>query len=246
MMSQLLLLQCLLYMNFNGQPVPHFATKHCFAKSSGSRLRAYNHVCNNPGVTQKEVADIKDFFGSTPFTWFVSADDDQTIRVLQEQGLSKVAEFPALCADISTLPVNHGVHNVAILRAENDSEIVLWNALIASMFKYDQVELTRATDYLRHAAGDAITLYVGWHENKPVCAGMAVHHGDIITLHKIGTLPEYRNRGFGYAITHKILHDAALSGCARALLTATSMGKSLYDRFAFIQCGYYHVYALVT
>ncbi len=245
MISPLFLLQCLLYMNFNGQQVYHFTTQHCFAKNSGSRLRAYNHVCNTSGVTSKEVEETKTFFGSTPFAWFVGAGDDQTISMLCNHGLSKVAEFPALCADISVLPQQHSIVDLVLMQVTSESDIAEWNCLVASIYRYDPVELARATEYLCHAGCDAVRLYLGWYENKPVSVGMAIYHGDIVTLHKIGTLPEYRNRGFGYALTHTILLDAVHSGCTMALLTATSMGKSLYDRFGFTQCGFYYVYALV-
>lgn len=85
-------------------------------------------------------------------------------------------------------------------------------------------------------------LYIGYFQGIPAAVGMALNRGDIATLHWIGTLPEYRKKGLGTAITIKALHDLQDAGCSHALLLASALGKPLYERMGFKQYALYHMY----
>ena len=85
-------------------------------------------------------------------------------------------------------------------------------------------------------------LYIGYFQGIPAAVGMALNHGNIATLHWIGTLPEYRKKGLGTAITLKALHDLQAAGCTHALLLSSALGKPIYERMGFKQYMLYHMY----
>ena len=69
-----------------------------------------------------------------------------------------------------------------------------------------------------------------------------MYHEDAVTLHMIGTLPENRSRGLGYAVTHKGLFDVSCNGITKAFLMFSLMGQSLYQKMGFEEYAAYFIY----
>lgn len=78
----------------------------------------------------------------------------------------------------------------------------------------------------------------------PVATTMSVYNQDVVAVHWLGTLPEYRRRGIGYAITHKSLLDAYKQRCREAVLFGSVLGKSVYERIGFRVYAIYNTYGL--
>lgn len=57
----------------------------------------------------------------------------------------------------------------------------------------------------------------------------------IAGLHLVGTIKEYRGRGFGTIMTKNDLYDAKLKGCKLGVLQASEMGKKIYSKIGFIE-----------
>lgn len=245
-MSHLLLLQYLLYLDLVGTGACTITTDHCLAMKSESQLRPYNRVCNRSELTNLEVENIKQFFGVTPFTWVVNAQDESTISVLQQHGLRKVAEFPAMQVDLSNIAEHPHASQLTLSHALLSTEVDAWILCTASIYNYNSAEFTHAISYLRTAGNQAVTLYSGWYDNKQVCTGMMIYHDHMVTLHVIGTVPEYRNRGFGYEFTYRLLRIAADAECTHAILFATPAGTSIHNKCGFTPYANYHFYAPAT
>ena len=57
---------------------------------------------------------------------------------------------------------------------------------------------------------------------------------DAIGLYNVATLPDFRERGYGEAITRFTLHASLLEHPgSRIVLQATGLGQSLYERMGF-------------
>lgn len=82
----------------------------------------------------------------------------------------------------------------------------------------------------RHA--DA-ALYVGYLDGAPVVSGLGVRTGRTIGIYDIATVEAMRGRGFGAAMTMRIVDDAADAGCDVASLQASDMGRPIYERLGF-------------
>jgi ribosomal protein S18 acetylase RimI-like enzyme len=80
--------------------------------------------------------------------------------------------------------------------------------------------------------------YVGYVDGKIVTIATAiVHHGKVF-LSTVGTKPDYRNRGYGTAISKYALQSAIeASGSTVSLLHAYKMGKSVYEKIGFKKIG---------
>jgi len=77
------------------------------------------------------------------------------------------------------------------------------------------------------------TVYVGYADGRAVTSGFGVRTGRTIGVFTIGTAPDARGRGYGTAMTARVVADGAAAGCDVAVLQASSMGRPIYERMGF-------------
>jgi GNAT superfamily N-acetyltransferase len=87
-----------------------------------------------------------------------------------------------------------------------------------------------------------VTVYVGYADGRPVASGLGVRSGRTIGVFTIATVPDARGRGFGAAMTARVIADGAAAGCDVATLQASSMGRPIYERMGFRLVQEYRVY----
>ena len=96
--------------------------------------------------------------------------------------------------------------------------------------------------------GDALweregaTVYLGRADARPVVSGFTVRTGDTLGIFTIATEPDARGRGFGGAMTSRLIADGAAAGCTVAVLQASSMGRPIYERIGFRVVQPYEIY----
>jgi len=75
----------------------------------------------------------------------------------------------------------------------------------------------------------------------PTATCMAIEHKDIISLHHIATLPDFRGKGLGKSVTIAPLIEAK-DHAKIAILGASAMGKQIYEKLGFKSYGILHRY----
>lgn len=83
------------------------------------------------------------------------------------------------------------------------------------------------------AADPRFAYYVGYVDGVAVVSGLGIQTGDTIGVFNIATLEEARRRGYGAAITRRILTDGALLGCTIGTLQSSDMGRPVYEAIGF-------------
>jgi ribosomal protein S18 acetylase RimI-like enzyme len=223
----------------------HFGmtTENCFAFNSGAPLKTCNRVCHTNIPTDQEIQRIKDFFGALPCTWFVNTEDTASKEALEKNGLNYKASFPSMILDLELLE-QHSFSDDIVVQEINITSPYReeWINIIAQSFGATVAELSQMITIFHEKIPYALKLYVGFYQGKAVSAGMFINHGDVVSLHWIGTLQEFRNKGVGSALTQKALMDFKQQGCDYAVLTATSHGKPLYERMGFKEFALFDVY----
>lgn len=76
-------------------------------------------------------------------------------------------------------------------------------------------------------------LYVGYADGAPVTSGLGWRTGRTIGVYSIATSPSARRRGFGAAMTARVVADGVAAGCDVAALQASEMGRPIYERLGF-------------
>ncbi|MFI9005638.1 GNAT family N-acetyltransferase [Actinosynnema sp. NPDC053489] len=79
-----------------------------------------------------------------------------------------------------------------------------------------------------------LRMVVGYLDGRPAATAYAFLAGGVAAVHYVVTLPEWRGRGIGTAMTAAALREAA--GCRVAVLTASPSGIGVYRRLGFREC----------
>jgi hypothetical protein len=78
-----------------------------------------------------------------------------------------------------------------------------------------------------------VSVYVGYTDGEPVSTGLGVRTGRTMGVYNISTIESGRGRGYGTAMTARIMDDGVAGGCDVAILQATDMGRPIYERLGF-------------
>lgn len=76
-------------------------------------------------------------------------------------------------------------------------------------------------------------VYVGYAKGVPVASGMGWRTGRTVGVYSIATIEAARRRGFGAAMTARVVADGVAAGCDMAALQASDMGRPIYERLGF-------------
>jgi ribosomal protein S18 acetylase RimI-like enzyme len=75
--------------------------------------------------------------------------------------------------------------------------------------------------------------FTGFVAGVPVAASTLVLTARTAGVYGVATIPAYRRRGFGEAMTWHAVRSGAQRGCEMANLTASDVGRPLYERMGF-------------
>jgi ribosomal protein S18 acetylase RimI-like enzyme len=107
----------------------------------------------------------------------------------------------------------------------------LHGALAARAFDADAEIFDRVTDPALTLPGTRV--YLGEVAGEPVTTALALTAGDAVAVFNVATAPDYRGRGYGAAITGRILNDALAAGASWAWLQARPEVAGIYERLGF-------------
>ena len=79
----------------------------------------------------------------------------------------------------------------------------------------------------------SFSFYAGYLDDEPVVSGLGIRTGSTIGVYNIATVEGARRRGYGAAITRRILVDGAAGGCTVGILQASEMGRPVYEAMGF-------------
>src|SRR5262249_54205396 len=75
--------------------------------------------------------------------------------------------------------------------------------------------------------------YVGRANGAIVATALGVTLGGATGVFNVATLPEYRGRGYGAALTSRVVCDGFGAGASFAFLQAREIGQGVYRRLGF-------------
>ena len=86
-------------------------------------------------------------------------------------------------------------------------------------------------------------VYVGYADGAPVASGLGWRSGRTIGVYSITTIESARRRGYGAAMTARVVADGVTAGCDVAALQASDLGRPIYERLGFRTVVRYAAYA---
>jgi GNAT superfamily N-acetyltransferase len=196
----------------------------------------FNQIVPDDGAHQDDVASAVELLRTrgAPFCLVLRRDQDAAFRSLaRELGLRLHED---LMPGMALEPIPAGLMTSSAgldIRVVDDAASLHDHAVVAG--RGFGVAEAIAVAFIGEELWrrDGATVYVGYAEGAPVAAGFTVRTGDTLGLYTIATVPEARGRGFGAAMTRRVIADGAAAGCTAAALQASAMGRPIYERIGF-------------
>jgi ribosomal protein S18 acetylase RimI-like enzyme len=196
-------------------------------------------------LQEADIQRVKDFFGQKKFSWYVESNDVESGLLLEKHGLEKQTVYPAMSCDLNSFESSAPDGDMSIDKiALKGSELETWISVAAQAFNFDRDDFAQAIHFLvDNIHPGNVDLYLGYCAGEPMATAMLIKHKDgVVTVHWIATLPTFRKRGFGSAITERLLSDAKKEHFNLVLLTASVLGKSVYEGLGFQEYARYDIY----
>jgi hypothetical protein len=172
--------------------------------------------------------------GRLPVTWWIgrsSEPADLPARLLS-WGLSEAEPEFGMVVDVQGLPPPAGAFEEV-----GDRELDEWLGVMSRSYGWsDPRRIDAWTELYRGALGEIPPPW--WHvlvrdgDAAVACASL-FPGGDTGFVTNVGTVPEARGVGHGTTATLAVIAIAGREGYLRASLTASVMGRSVYERIGF-------------
>ena len=86
--------------------------------------------------------------------------------------------------------------------------------------------------------------FVGRVRSEPVATGSLLLTDSTGGIYFVCTRPDFRRQGYGAAITHRAMAEAAAGGAKYAVLGSSPMGQNVYERLGFRTVFSYRLFEL--
>jgi ribosomal protein S18 acetylase RimI-like enzyme len=203
---------------------------------TGAKVAAFNGVWAERADADPDiVAGLLDRVAATglPFHLHLRPGSGPALASLAAaRGMSEGQESPLMvCADPARLTRAQQVSGLEI-RELDPEDADLHVAVAAAGFGAPE-ELLRQmiTPALLRAPG--IRCYLGEADGHPVTTGLGVTLGSFVGVFDIATPPADRGRGYGAAVTARVVSDGLAAGASSAWLESSPAGYGIYERLGF-------------
>ncbi|HPT72305.1 MAG TPA: GNAT family N-acetyltransferase [Candidatus Cloacimonadota bacterium] len=181
-----------------------------------------------------------------PYYWWVGKHRNPNISdLLEESGFEHIADLPVMVVSLEKLPTDIQLSNIRIKTVETMEEFEDWIMISEQCVELEGQAVTEYWDYNRKYDYEDIQtqeFFLGYWDGIPVASCTTFKNEDIAVFYFIATLPEYRSKGIGRAITLHAMKKARDEGYHVGGLQATPMGLSLYEKLGFETISYEYIY----
>lgn len=160
-----------------------------------------------------------------------SGSDDGLCEVAASRGMTCEGQVPAMAVDGTTVAATRSPAGLAIRELSPGQAPV--HAQVAS------AGFGIPSDHFQWLINpavlglDSVRCYVGELDGQPVTTGLGCTLGGCTGIFDIATLPGFRGRGFGRAITARAVADGLAGGASWCWLQSSAMGYRVYRCLGF-------------
>jgi GNAT superfamily N-acetyltransferase len=215
---------------------------------SGLPCDTFNFVCRAwlaPESAADRIRDAREFFAISghPFSWWLgpSLSPADLPALLQEAGLEPAETEAAMAIDLASLPdVPPRPPALHIRRVQTRRDLMAYAKISAANWSPPDPEVLRFYELAESALLSPETqqwLYLGVLDTIPVATAEITIGGGIVGMYNVSTVPAFRRRGIGTAMTHLPLAAAWEAGYSVAILQAAEGAVRVYERLGFVSFG---------
>gem|GEM_PF-4713551 len=233
-----------LFFDLDARTTHDYMTNNVIGLKVGTVLPWWNRVYSTNNITTHDINLVKKFFTGLSFKWWVDEDQVNLPKLLLQHGFVHENSLHLMklnLEQVNNIPISK--HN--IIRVSSAEQLNSWIKIIAQIDGCSYADVKKLIDYLsiRSKTG-SLRLYLALRDGVPVGTSAALLHDDIVTIHMVGVLPEFRKRGHGAALTMVPLAECAEQDVKYAYLcaSATPFAEPLYKKLGFYNYRTFHLY----
>lgn len=161
--------------------------------------------------------------------------DDAFAAVARELGLIPLSEQPWMPGmAMHPVPADPPVDTTGFEIRQASDDAGIEDHIRTGAAGFDMAEdLIRAIVVPTLLDQDDVAVYVGYADGAPVATGLGFRTGSTIGVYNIATVEGSRGRGYGAAMTRRVIADGVAAGCDVAILQSSEMGFPIYERLGF-------------
>lgn len=203
---------------------------------SGAPIAALNAIISpSPEPSAEGILALAAEGSPWDFPWSIhvrGVPDLLVVEAAARHGLTHFERAPLMIRQsdqgLPTEPVVDGLH----IRTVPGDELDLYARTVAEGFEAPH-EMFKVLADPSLAKVDTLTFYLAELDGVPVGTGMTAISGDLTGIFNIATLPGYRRRGYGRAVTLEMVRAGFAAGAGTAYLYASEMGEPVYRSVGF-------------
>lgn len=206
-------------------------------------------VAGGNGHLESRLAEVARYFKERTLRWsFWLCEDliDPQARRRERQtffdfGMRAISHPPGMLAD-SLLPPVRPLPSIECRPVTNRESRAAFTGITSTAF-----EIPFAVAHAVYTREDAwkgsYHGFVGMVDGKPVSIVAIVPAADVLGVYSLGTMPEFRRKGYGEALLRSAVAEMARrTGLKRMVLQSTEAGYALYKRMGFRDATKFTVY----
>jgi N-acetylglutamate synthase len=154
------------------------------------------------------------------------------IELAKSRRLTESGNEPLMVVEASTIDVNEEPPERLSIRELAPSEFDDHLQVLARCFG-TPIEIARMMMTEEMFRLDGVRAYLGEFEDVPVATAVGVTEGTAVGVFNVGTLEEWRGKGFGRALTTRVIADGYADGAKWSYLQSSPSGLPVYRRLGF-------------
>ena len=183
-----------------------------------------------------------------PIAWWVGPSNPMPdlAKGLEDKGLFQVAELTGMAIDLQTLEEKASApQGFTVGKVKDGDSLATWCQIMTTVSEFPDFassawlemfqEIGVLDDPLWH-------LYLGKIDGTPVGTSAVFSGGGVAGIHAVSTVPEFRGRGVGTAMTLSPLIDARRDAYEIGVLFSSEMAVGIYRSLGFQEFGKGYIY----
>lgn len=204
------------------------------------------YLAREAGDDGAEVIErVMAFFARNHCSSYMVWIDDQVDRLawdalLLARGFRFDPGSPGFALDTQTLPVIQTLpEGMEIVQVNDIVGLDYFGRTCGAGFGKNEADVNGFVElWTGFGTAGALTCYLGYVGDEIVACAAGHEVDGVVGVECVVTPPEFRRRGYGGAITKHIAYMARSKGYRWVTLTASEMGRPVYERIGFVHAGF--------
>ena len=192
-----------------------------------------------PGPLRAVFESLERLYSGSKIPWSlvtIPQMKEMMMPLIHDLGLSRIRDEPGMLLDPLPPSCPSPPHGLDIRRVTSREEMHTLVRTAEVGFGAPPGMMEVLADGLADAAGGGSLqggCYLGYYGGRPVSTSLRFTKGKMAGVFLVATLPEFRRRGFGEAMTWRAAMDGRSEGCVSSVLQSSEMGQPVYEKIGY-------------